>query len=149
MAQWNREMAAARQAVIDDDIDGALSSLEAALEIDPHHAAGLFAVGTFLMEKGRIDEARRAFEQARDEDVCPLRMLGEMGDVVREVAEDRGLGLTDFEAVADQVAANGIPGSDLFLDHVHPTIEGNGLLARSILDDLIGGIGGGANPRLE
>lgn len=137
LAWWDREMATARQAVIDDDVEAALSSLQAARKIDPHHAGGLFAVGSFLMKEGRVDEARKAFEQARDEDVCPLRMLGEMGDVVRWVAEDRGLGLTDFEAVADQVALDGIPGSDLFLDHVHPTIEGNGLLARSILDGLI------------
>ena len=60
-----------------------------------------------------------------------------MGEVVRKVAAQRRLGLTDFEKVADRHSPDGIPGSDLFLDHVHPTIEGNGLLARSILDDLI------------
>lgn len=137
MARWNQAMAAARQEVLDGDVDGALEQMETARDIDPHHAAGLFAIGTFLAEQGRFDEARTAFEQARDEDVCPLRILGEMGDVVREVAAQRRLGLTDFEAVADRHTPDGIPGSDLFLDHVHPTIEGNGLLARSILDDLI------------
>ena len=135
--RWNEAMAKTRQAVVDGDVEAALRHLEEAREIDPHHAAGLFAVGTFLVQAGRFDEARVAFEQARDEDVCPLRILGEMGGVVREVASDRGLGLTDFESIVDLRAANGIPGSDIFLDHVHPTIEGNGLLARSILDDLI------------
>ncbi|RLE29765.1 MAG: hypothetical protein DRJ61_13900 [Acidobacteria bacterium] len=137
VARWNQAMAAARQAVVEGDVDGALEHMETARDIDPHHAAGLFAIGTFLAEQGRFDEARTAFEQARDEDVCPLRILGEMGDIVREVAAQRSLGLTDFEAVADRHTPEGIPGSNLFLDHVHPTIEGNGLLARSILDDLI------------
>jgi len=137
-ARWDEAMAKTRQAVIDGDVEAALRHLETAREIDPHHAAGLFATGTFLAQVGRFDEARVAFEQARDEDVCPLRILGEMESIVREVAMDRGLGLTDFESVVDRQAADGIPGSDVFLDHVHPTIEGNGLLARSILDDLIG-----------
>ena len=135
--RWNEAMSMARQAVIDGDAEAALGYLNEAREIDPQHAAGLFAAGSYLVQVGRFDEARVAFEQARDEDVCPLRMLGEMGDVVREVAVNRGLGLTDFESIADRHATDGIPGSNLFLDHVHPTIEGNGLLARSILDDLI------------
>jgi tetratricopeptide (TPR) repeat protein len=135
--RWNEATASAREAAAAGDIEGALKHLETARTIDPHYAAGQFAVGALLVQEGRLDQARAAFEQARDEDICPLRMLGEMGDVVREVAADRGLGLTDFEEIADLNAADGIPGQDLFLDHVHPTIEGNGLLARSILDDLI------------
>ncbi len=135
--RWNEAMVKARQAVADDDIPGALVFLEEGRDIDPHHAAGLFAVGTYLEQLGRFEEAREAFEQARDEDICPLRILGEMSEVVRDVAAQRHLGLTDFEAVVAGKAADGIPGSDVFLDHVHPTIDGNGLLARSILDDLI------------
>lgn len=137
VGRWNHGMALARQAMLDGDVEAALKHLEQARKTDPHHAAGLFALGTLLAQQGRFDGARAAFGQARDEDVCPLRILGEMGDVVREVAASNGLGLTDFEAIADRYATDGIPGSDLFLDHVHPTIEGAGLLARSILDDLI------------
>ncbi len=135
--RWAGEVAAAREAMTEGDTDGVLAHLEAARAIDPHEASTLFSLGSYLAQRGRLEEARRAFEAARDEDVCPLRMLGEMADVVRQVAADREAGFTDFALILDRAAADGIPGAEFFLDHVHPTIEGNGLLARSILDDLI------------
>ncbi len=135
--RWAEEIAAARDAMTEGDTDAVLAHLEAARDTDPHDASTLFSLGGYLARSGRLEEARRAFEAARDEDVCPLRMLGEMADVVRQVAADRKAGLTDFARILDRAAADGIPGAEFFLDHVHPTIEGNGLLARSILDDLI------------
>ena len=42
----------------------------------------------------------------------------------------------DFRALAEEQSDHAIAGEDLFLDHVHPTIEGNRLLALSILDQL-------------
>lgn len=39
--------------------------------------------------------------------------------------------------IINENSPNGIPGSELFLDHVHPTIEGNRLLALAIVQEMI------------
>ena len=64
-------------------------------------------------------------------------MLGRMGEVVREVASERQVPLVDFEAAVERASEGEIPGENLFLDHVHPTIEGNLLLAREFLETMV------------
>jgi phospholipase/lecithinase/hemolysin len=56
--------------------------------------------------------------------------------MVRQVAEDRRTPLADVASRMDAVSEHGIPGRSLFLDHVHPTIDGNRLVAETILATL-------------
>jgi len=116
--------------------DDALSALAQALAIDDRNAHISFMAGQVLDELGRHEEAMQAFARARDEDVCPLRALGEMDGVVREVAAARDVPLVDFVALVSSRAAQGIPGRDVFLDHVHPTIGANRLLALALLEQM-------------
>jgi len=83
-----------------------------------------------------IDEAQRAFRQARDEDICPLRALTPFSGIVADIAQNKNTGFIDFNNIIKKHSLNGIPGSDLFLDHVHPTIEGNRLLALAIIEEM-------------
>jgi tetratricopeptide (TPR) repeat protein len=116
--------------------DESLVEIEAAATIDPRHAQLAFLQGRLLDEAERWGEARAAFERARDEDICPLRASGPIAGIVREVAADRGVPVVDFAVLADEWAKHGIPGEDLFLDHVHPTIEVNRRLAVAIVETM-------------
>jgi tetratricopeptide (TPR) repeat protein len=118
------------------DFEAAVDRLAEAAALDPRHADLQYALGRALFALDRHAEAREAFERARDEDVCPLRALGPMAGIVREVAVDRAVPVVDFEQLADRWAQHGIPGAELFLDHVHPTIDGNRRLALAVLDVL-------------
>ncbi|MDX1578770.1 MAG: tetratricopeptide repeat protein, partial [Gemmatimonadota bacterium] len=64
-----------------------------ALAIDPRDAELLFLKGRALLSLGKIEEARRAFVAARDEDVAPLRALGPISRIVTEVAVENETGL--------------------------------------------------------
>ncbi len=108
-----------------------------ALAIDGRNAELRYLHAQALQALGRIDEARSAFIQSRDEDVCPLRALTPVREIVADVARAKNTGLVDFASIVDEHSPNGIPGSDLFLDHVHPTIEGNRLLALAIIQEMI------------
>lgn len=116
--------------------DEALACVDSALQLDSGNAAALYRRGQILYELGRYRESRAAFESAVDEDVCPLRILPGMQDLVRRVAADLDVGLVDFASILDEESEHGIPGSDFFLDHVHPTIRSNRLLALAIVDEL-------------
>ena len=78
-----------------------------------------------------LDSVRAAslFSRARDLDVIRFRAPGEFQSVVQRVARDTK---AIYVPVAEGVAAASryrIPGSDLFLEHVHPNQDGYLLLA--------------------
>jgi Flp pilus assembly protein TadD len=126
-----------RSAIKEEDYVRAVSVAKNALAIDERDADLLYRYGRALYALDRIDEAQSAFKQARDEDVCPLRALTPFSRIVSDIAQDRSTGFVDFNRIVKEQSLNAIPGSDLFLDHVHPTIEGNRLLALAIIEEMI------------
>lgn len=136
LARFEAHVERARVARSEGRMDEAVTEIARAAAIDPRHAQLAFLQGKLLAEAGRWEEARAAYERARDEDVCPLRALGPTAGIVREVAVDRGAPLVDFDRLADEWSPHGIPGANLFLDHVHPTIEVHRRLALAIIDVL-------------
>ena len=113
-----------------------LGLVDEALAIDDGYAHAQYLRGRNLSALGRYDEARAAFIRARDEDICPLRAVSAMRDLVLEVARERGVPCIDFVGQVEERAPHGIPGADQFLDHVHPTIEENRQLALALVGEL-------------
>ncbi len=103
-------------------------------------ADALYAAGLRDLEQGHVQRAAAALRDAKDFDVCPLRAPSMLLDSLRALATHRGVPLVDFEALlAERMQAehgHPIPGAEWFLDHVHLTVEGNGLLAVAILERL-------------
>ena len=120
--------------------DGTLAALTEATGLSPRHALAWYRLGMALAAAGRTDEARAALERARDEDVVPLRALTEVRDLVRGVAAETGSLFVDGVAVLDAASAElggrGLPGAELFLDHVHMTPDGYRRLAAALLGAL-------------
>ncbi len=123
----------ARAALEREDWQGALAILEQAVVADPRHAELQYRYGQALLAQGSSTEAAEAFRRAREEDVCPLRALTQAQTIVAEVADEQDVLLLDYVTVVEQYMQNSeghaIPGKELFLDHVHPTIEGHKILA--------------------
>jgi tetratricopeptide (TPR) repeat protein len=133
---WQALFEQAGEAEAEGALTTALVAIDRALAIDDRHAHSHFLRGRILVRLERFDDARAAFERARDEDVCPLRALTGTADIVDEVARDRRVSVVDFARWVDDRAVHGIPGDDLFLDHVHPTIAANRELALLLLGAL-------------
>ncbi|MCP5519496.1 MAG: tetratricopeptide repeat protein [Verrucomicrobiales bacterium] len=129
LARWQAALSAGTRALTNQLAGEALTALDRAVAIDDRHAYTHFLRGQALEALARFPEAKTAYERARDEDVCPLRALSPMPAIVREVAAERHVPLVDFAALQDGRAPHGIPGSELFLDHVHPTVESHRALA--------------------
>lgn len=118
----------------------ALSVLDEALSLDPRYAELHYRRGKALFALGRDNEAAYAFRRARDEDVCPLRAVTPMLNVLAEAAEKKNAVLVDFIALIEHQLlsehGHNIPGREYFLDHVHPTIEGNKMLALQLIETM-------------
>lgn len=114
----------------------ALEALDQSRRLDDRYAETHYYRGKALFSLERYSEAKAAFVRARDEDVCPLRALTSIQEAVGRVAQTMNVAHVDFASIIDESAEHSIPGDDLFLDHVHPTISGNRMLALSIIERL-------------
>jgi tetratricopeptide (TPR) repeat protein len=124
------------QAVGEGQFDEALKLVEEAILIDDRYAHLSYLYGQVLWELQRYVEARKAFVRARDEDVCPLRALTPISETIRQVGMQFDTPVVDFVDFLDNHSEHAIPGSDWFLDHVHPTIAGNRALALELVSAL-------------
>ncbi len=140
--QYSKKMLMqAKNLIQEEKWDEALELLEKTVTIDPRHAELQYRRGQVLLAMGRFSDAETALRLARDEDVCPLRALTPMRQIVTEIARDEGVGLVDFVALLERqmedIKGHSIPGKELFLDHVHPTIEGHKILAVALIESMI------------
>ncbi|MEJ2596615.1 MAG: hypothetical protein P8100_16150, partial [bacterium] len=70
-----------------------------ALAIDGRDPETLYLHAQALRDLNRIEEARNAFIQSRDEDVCPLRALTPICQIAADVAQTENTGFVDFVGV--------------------------------------------------
>ncbi|MFC1764576.1 SGNH/GDSL hydrolase family protein [Planctomycetota bacterium] len=115
---------------------GKLRLLEQAIALDQTHAGLLFQAGKSAVLTGNQKRARQWFIQAKEQDICPLRMLEPMHDIVKQIAAQNAVPLVDVRHLIEQQSDGHIPGSQWLLDHVHPTIDGHQLIADAIIDTL-------------
>ncbi|MDP7638703.1 MAG: tetratricopeptide repeat protein [Candidatus Hydrogenedentes bacterium] len=116
---------------------GAIESFSQAEALDGTYAELQFRLGRCARALGRYDEAKRLFALARDLDTLRFRTDSRLNESTRTVAADmaaEGVLLTDVDRLLSEASPNGIPGSELFCDHVHFTFAGNYLIARALLE---------------
>jgi lysophospholipase L1-like esterase len=130
---WNQAKAA-----YGSDLRHAVALLEQAATIDDQHAGLHYQLGQCYDALGDLDGAKRHFLLAKELDVCPLRMLAAMQDVLQDVARRTGTPLLDAESLLAQQCRGGITDDSWLVDHVHPSIRGHQLIANMISDWLVG-----------
>ncbi len=81
-------------------------------------------------------EAKEAFARAIDLDAMPWRAASDANRIIRSLATQPGVFLARVEAEFRTYSPHEILGNELFLDHVHPTSHGYGLLARAVVKAL-------------
>lgn len=116
--------------------EDAVNAFDQVTAVDDRYAGVYFHRGRALYELGRYSEAKQAFQRALEEDVCPLRALPEIRSIITEAAMENDVRVVDYQELTEHQAEHGIPGSEEFLDHVHPTISGHRLLAVELLKAL-------------
>jgi len=109
------------------DPQAAFQAFARAIKLDPLHADVRFLAGQAALEAGDFTAAKEQFVAAKDEDVCPLRALSAVSPIVDQVGRENGVAVIRFpEYVAERCRkrfGHDIPGSESFVDHVHPHPE--------------------------
>ena len=137
LAHWD---ALFREGVVEQEAEAwaeATVRYRKAEAIDPGHAELQYRLATCASAEGRHDESRVRFARARDLDALRFRADSTEESIVRRIAEQHagfGLRLVDIAKTAADASPNGVPGEELFLDHVHFTFAGNHLVSVALLD---------------
>jgi lysophospholipase L1-like esterase len=135
--RWEQLWARAEAAYV-KDLRQAVALLEQAAAIDDQHAGLHYQLGQCYDALGDQDRAKSRFVLAKDMDICPLRMLEPMQQVLRDVARQTGTPLVDAHALLGQRCRGGIPDDSWLVDHVHPSIRGHQVIADAIAECLAG-----------
>jgi len=130
-----REELARAEALLATDPAQAEVHASAALAIDSTHARAHFVRGSALADLARHPEAVGEFVRARDLDTMPWRATSAAQAIARDAAA-AGAVVCDMEAAFAAASPGGAIGWDLMDDHVHMSLRGQALFARTILSAL-------------
>ena len=141
LKRWEANCDEAGQCVhgSDHNLHQAARLFKQACQIDPLHAGCFYNLAKCYEGIGRFDEARDAYLQAKELDVCPLRILQPMNEAVLEIARDTATPLVDADKLFRERSPHGIVGGQWLVDHVHPGIEGHQLLADALASVMVSG----------
>ena len=137
LEEWVRNYEWALELVRQKEFKEALIHILNAETLDPRYAHTFALKGDILFALKKYGEAKVAYRRAIDEDVCPLRAITALGNSVIDIGREMNVPVVDFDSIISERSPEGITGEELFLDHVHPTIEGHKILALRILDEVI------------
>jgi tetratricopeptide (TPR) repeat protein len=115
------------------------SAYARAAAIDGAFAELVHRHGRCAEKLGRTGDAVALYRQARDLDTMRFRSDSTINATIRAVAaaqDETAVRLADAERAFDAASSAGVPGDELFLEHVHMTFKGNYLLARTMLDTI-------------
>lgn len=126
----------AQQALETGDTAATLNLLRAAVREHPTAADPRYAVARLLDRTGQHDSARTWYLSAKDRDQLLFRAPEAINMIIREEAEREGAMLVDVQARLAAASTDGIIGDGLMLEHVHPNIEGQFLIADAFYEAL-------------
>ena len=113
---------------------GALKHFQAAAMPNDQSAALAFEIGRCQLALSNSAAALEAFARARDLDSLPFRADSTINETIRTQARIHSVTFIDTVEVVQKASPDGIPGNNLFHDHVHFNFDGNYLLARTIAE---------------
>ena len=113
-----------------------IEELKALLEIDPSHAELQYRIGQAYQIAGDFENAKRHLIESKEQDVCPLRIIEPMYEVIKTITQRHEIPLIDVKSLFESKATDGIAGSELLVDHIHPSMRGHQLIAEMILEEM-------------
>lgn len=135
--KWNDLIERGNVAQQHGEFSRAFQVFEQAIKIDTLNADAYFYTAKCLDTLGRYDEAKRAYEKARDYDALRFRASSDFNELIRYLCQQENVPLADAERAFEQQSPHGLLGSNLMLEHLHPNFDGYFLLAKTFFQTIV------------
>jgi tetratricopeptide (TPR) repeat protein len=138
-AKWDQFYQQGIAAQANNQLAEAAKCYQVAAQLDDQVADLRFRQGSCFLALNQTAEASNSFIAARDLDTLRFRCDTRLNRLIRETVSndgDPGVVLADAEQALAARSPAGLPGDDLFYEHVHLTFDGNYLLARTMASQL-------------
>ncbi|MER3524469.1 MAG: hypothetical protein C4326_10495 [Ignavibacteria bacterium] len=136
-AEWRRLLDMADSLAERRHFTEAIALYRKASLLDTMHAETFFKLARLLYAASRFDEAKEAFLRAKDLDALRFRMSEEFQRDLMRICTERGVALARPDSSFAVHSPHGIVGNELILEHLHPTIAGYFLMAKTWCRTLI------------
>ena len=97
-------------------------------------ASQVFDSAARRLAMGDTADGRTLFARARDLDVIRFRAPSALDDSIRAIARRHGAAYVPAAERLRDASAAGVPGSEVFLEHLHPNAHGAVLIAQSFYE---------------
>ena len=158
LEEWQRLFQAGNDLEVSGSFQAALDIYAEAAAIDADFSELQFRIGSCQLALNDNARALESLERARDNDALSVRADTRINKIIMDaIHKNTGSSVTGVDAaqlISDQ-SPNGIPGKELFYEHVHFTMAGNYLLARILAEKVAERLpalitaGGGERPAEE
>jgi tetratricopeptide (TPR) repeat protein len=128
--RWSKIVQEGKRYQTTKQFEASLEKFLTAWQIDSTRADLSYDVALCYEQMGRIPEAKRYFKCAKDLDCVRFRASDEFNEIIREICQQRHIMLADLEKPFEDQSPNGIIGNNLMLEHLHPNLDGDFLLAK-------------------
>ncbi len=130
--RFNDAMAKAANFFETKQIDSALAYATLACEIDSLRADARYLLARCLNAKKIHRRAMEEYIAARDYDLLRFRASSHFNKAIRDLGNREGVVVADIEAEFCSASPDSIVGSNLILEHLHPSLQGYFLTAKII-----------------
>ena len=120
----------------ESDLNAALALYQQAGAIDSEFALLAYRMARCCDRLGQTERAREHYLRAKELDVCPLRMVEAVYKLQQTIAVETQTPLVNARELLEFLSPDRLPGNDLYLDHVHPTIGAHQKIARAIAEKM-------------
>mgnify|MGYP001611945538 CR=1 FL=1 len=113
------------------DYSKAIVRYAQSVSMDSMNASGFFKLGVALTESGRIEDGRLVLSKAKDLDAIRFRASEDFQRALFKVCTENEVPVARSDSAFEANSAQGIVGSELMTEHVHPNIEGYFIMAKT------------------
>lgn len=107
--------------------------LKTSLVLDPYYAQTHFELGQAYEGQADFVHAREEYQLAREYDKIHLRSCLKLNKIIRKIGKAHHIPTVEMGTAFEKASPNGLMGNNLFLEHVHPNINGHLIMADAIV----------------
>lgn len=104
---------------------------------DSQIASDFFKRGHDYYKKNNVDSARAMFISARDQDEVRFRASSDINRMIVNMRSNNHVTVIDTESTYKDICRSGIEDDSCFTDHLHPTLQGYGYIAKKFFEALV------------